>query len=230
MRLLDTNTGQFVDKDPERTIYAILSHTWDDKGEQTYEQLRSIQRRYAPVSQTQHNGRGGEHEGSTSPTLGSSESESVSSDSSSELRDSSPEPEVENGSPSYAEDHHLPIPLQSRSGVPQSRSSLSGQQDPHGPSPTSPISDNLPSDCPSVTTSLVPPSPRTKSCFTRGMARLKAWIQYRSARNSPHISSGSPSATTFLLVAPRRRSTSEDGRGGPYSPPPPGQLLGRPRE
>lgn len=52
MRLLDTHTGQFVEKDPddEKTVYAILSHTWDKDGEQTYEQLRNIQRRYpSPV-------------------------------------------------------------------------------------------------------------------------------------------------------------------------------------
>ena len=50
MRLLDTKTGQFVDKDPENeeTVYAILSHTWDSNGEQKYEELRTIQRRYAP--------------------------------------------------------------------------------------------------------------------------------------------------------------------------------------
>ena len=49
MRLLDTETGQFVEKDPERTRYAILSHTWDtEKPEQTYEQLREIQQRYDP--------------------------------------------------------------------------------------------------------------------------------------------------------------------------------------
>ena len=49
MRLLDTKTGQFVDKDPENeeTVYAILSHTWDSNGEQKYEELRTIQRRYA---------------------------------------------------------------------------------------------------------------------------------------------------------------------------------------
>ena len=53
MRLLDTYTGQFVDKDPEKTAYAILSHTWDTKqGEQTYEQLKKIQQRYDPGSQT----------------------------------------------------------------------------------------------------------------------------------------------------------------------------------
>ena len=47
MRLLDTETGQFVEKDPERTRYAILSHTWDiEKGEQTYKELKKIQRRY----------------------------------------------------------------------------------------------------------------------------------------------------------------------------------------
>ncbi|EJF59841.1 HET-domain-containing protein, partial [Dichomitus squalens LYAD-421 SS1] len=29
MRLLDTRTGQFVEKDPERTSYTVLSHVWD---------------------------------------------------------------------------------------------------------------------------------------------------------------------------------------------------------
>ena len=53
MRLLDTHTGQFVDRDPEDTEYAILSHTWDTKnGEQTYEQLKKIQQRYNPGFQT----------------------------------------------------------------------------------------------------------------------------------------------------------------------------------
>ncbi|KAM5546278.1 hypothetical protein V8D89_000404 [Ganoderma adspersum] len=61
MRVLDTETGQFVEIDPEATdeyggrktpVYAILSHTWDKKGEQTYEQLKKIQLRYASPSQT----------------------------------------------------------------------------------------------------------------------------------------------------------------------------------
>ncbi|KAM5545093.1 hypothetical protein V8D89_001204 [Ganoderma adspersum] len=61
MRVLDTKTGQFVEIDPEATdeyggrktpVYAILSHTWDKKGEQTYEQLKKIQLRYASPSQT----------------------------------------------------------------------------------------------------------------------------------------------------------------------------------
>ena len=53
MRLLDTHTGQFVDEDPEDMEYAILSHTWDtENGEQTYEQLKKIQQRYNPGSQT----------------------------------------------------------------------------------------------------------------------------------------------------------------------------------
>ncbi|PIL28756.1 hypothetical protein GSI_08800 [Ganoderma sinense ZZ0214-1] len=55
MRLLDTETGQFVDKDPEdgKTVYAILSHTWDEDGEQTYEQLKEIQQRYHSGSESQ---------------------------------------------------------------------------------------------------------------------------------------------------------------------------------
>ncbi|KAM5546150.1 hypothetical protein V8D89_000276 [Ganoderma adspersum] len=51
MRLLDTETGWFVEKDPETTEYAILSHTWDTKeGEQTYKELKKIQRRCGPAS------------------------------------------------------------------------------------------------------------------------------------------------------------------------------------
>ncbi len=50
MRVL---TSQFADINPEdkETKYAILSHVWDKEGEQTYEQLRSIQRHYGPRSQ-----------------------------------------------------------------------------------------------------------------------------------------------------------------------------------
>ena len=53
MRVLDTHTGRFVDKDPVDTEYAILSHTWDSEGEQTYKQLRKIQKRYHPGLQPQ---------------------------------------------------------------------------------------------------------------------------------------------------------------------------------
>ena len=68
MRLLDTHTGQFVEKDPENeeTVYAILSHTWDGKGEQTYEELRDIQRRYAPPLQIPQDGPPGRLKGSAS--------------------------------------------------------------------------------------------------------------------------------------------------------------------
>ncbi|KAM5545418.1 hypothetical protein V8D89_001031 [Ganoderma adspersum] len=48
MRLLGTNTGHFVEKDLKFTKYAILSHTWDKAGEQTYKELRKIQKRYGP--------------------------------------------------------------------------------------------------------------------------------------------------------------------------------------
>lgn len=62
MRLLDTETGQFVERDPEkrrvreRTVYAILSHTWDAK-EQTYGELRDIQRRYEARTSEGHQSR-----------------------------------------------------------------------------------------------------------------------------------------------------------------------------
>ena len=49
MRLLDTQTGEFVYKDPRKDVnlkYAILSHTWDPEGEQTYQVLREIQQRH----------------------------------------------------------------------------------------------------------------------------------------------------------------------------------------
>ncbi|KAM5545400.1 hypothetical protein V8D89_001013 [Ganoderma adspersum] len=50
MRLLDTCTGQFVEKEPrdKATTYAILSHTWDSSGAQTQEELKEIQKRYPP--------------------------------------------------------------------------------------------------------------------------------------------------------------------------------------
>ncbi|KAM5545461.1 hypothetical protein V8D89_000499 [Ganoderma adspersum] len=47
MRLLNTETGhfeEFVNADVVR--YAILSHTWDTKGEQTYQEVREIQKQY----------------------------------------------------------------------------------------------------------------------------------------------------------------------------------------
>ncbi|TBU26311.1 hypothetical protein BD311DRAFT_762981 [Dichomitus squalens] len=45
MRLLDNRTGQFVERDPRETRYAILSHTWD-KVEQTYQDILDIQTSY----------------------------------------------------------------------------------------------------------------------------------------------------------------------------------------
>ena len=50
MRFLDTRTGAFVELVPEQTGYAILSHTWDEEGEQSYKELRRIQRRYSKKS------------------------------------------------------------------------------------------------------------------------------------------------------------------------------------
>ncbi|KAM5531965.1 hypothetical protein V8D89_014365 [Ganoderma adspersum] len=73
MRLLDTETGQFVEADPRKTKYAILSHTWDPEGEQTHEELKKIQQRYKPwrsesESDVPQNGHPG---GPTSDTLSS---------------------------------------------------------------------------------------------------------------------------------------------------------------
>ena len=52
MRLLDTLTGLFVNSDSpefkEPPRYAILSHRWSSNGEQTYRELRKIQKRYYP--------------------------------------------------------------------------------------------------------------------------------------------------------------------------------------
>ena len=52
MRLLDTYTGQFVEKDPQNpnTVFAILSHTWDLDGEQSFQELSAIQKRYTSKS------------------------------------------------------------------------------------------------------------------------------------------------------------------------------------
>ena len=47
MRLLNTETGHFEEFVSADVIkYAILSHTWDAKGEQTYQEVREIQKRY----------------------------------------------------------------------------------------------------------------------------------------------------------------------------------------
>ena len=46
MRFLETRTGAFVERDPERTNFAILSHTWRRRGEQPYAKLSEIQKRY----------------------------------------------------------------------------------------------------------------------------------------------------------------------------------------
>ncbi|RDX41100.1 HET-domain-containing protein [Lentinus brumalis] len=44
MRLIVTDTGQFVEiNDPAKHIYAILSHTWDWEGEQSFREVREIQ-------------------------------------------------------------------------------------------------------------------------------------------------------------------------------------------
>jgi hypothetical protein len=44
MRLLNTQTGQFTDINrPSEISYAILSHTWDLTGEQSYQDIRNIQ-------------------------------------------------------------------------------------------------------------------------------------------------------------------------------------------
>ncbi|RDX45630.1 HET-domain-containing protein [Lentinus brumalis] len=45
MRLLSTETGHFVEiNDPSKVEYAILSHTWDPAGEQSYREVREIQK------------------------------------------------------------------------------------------------------------------------------------------------------------------------------------------
>ncbi|EJF56687.1 HET-domain-containing protein [Dichomitus squalens LYAD-421 SS1] len=44
MRLLNTLTGRFVEvHDPSSAEYAVLSHTWDQNGEQSYHDVRQIQ-------------------------------------------------------------------------------------------------------------------------------------------------------------------------------------------
>ncbi|TBU51618.1 hypothetical protein BD310DRAFT_890577 [Dichomitus squalens] len=52
MRVIHTRTGQFVDVPDFRKVrYAILSHTWDPGGEQTYQDIRRIQASYGPDGQ-----------------------------------------------------------------------------------------------------------------------------------------------------------------------------------
>ena len=47
MRFLDTRTGTFVEQDPNKMKFAILSHTWDAAGEQSHKELRRVQKRYS---------------------------------------------------------------------------------------------------------------------------------------------------------------------------------------
>ncbi|TBU57606.1 hypothetical protein BD310DRAFT_880558, partial [Dichomitus squalens] len=52
MRLLHTTTGHFVEvPDFTEAKYAILSHTWESSGEQTYQELKEIQKSYGPDGQ-----------------------------------------------------------------------------------------------------------------------------------------------------------------------------------
>ena len=45
MRVIWTQTGEFHEIDPADYPYAILSHTWEWRGEQTYQELKKIQER-----------------------------------------------------------------------------------------------------------------------------------------------------------------------------------------
>ncbi|TBU28085.1 hypothetical protein BD311DRAFT_354437 [Dichomitus squalens] len=50
MRLLDTRTGLFVfAHDPRQIRYAIVSHTWDPNGEQSYQDVLEIHKRYQHI-------------------------------------------------------------------------------------------------------------------------------------------------------------------------------------
>ncbi|TBU46807.1 heterokaryon incompatibility protein-domain-containing protein [Dichomitus squalens] len=53
MRVLDTWTGQFMEVDPEKTNFAILSHTWRKK-EQTYNELKVVQARHGGPSDAEY--------------------------------------------------------------------------------------------------------------------------------------------------------------------------------
>ena len=46
MRFLDTRTGAFVERVPEKTRFAILSHTWSRRGKQPSTKVSEIQKRY----------------------------------------------------------------------------------------------------------------------------------------------------------------------------------------
>ena len=56
MRFLDTQTGEFVELDSRKTRFAILSHTWDEGGEQSYKELKRIQKRYDLKAQCPQHG------------------------------------------------------------------------------------------------------------------------------------------------------------------------------
>ena len=239
MRFLNTHTGQFVEKDPEKTRYGILSHTWDDKGEQTYEELKKIQQQYVSASQTSQNGQRGpqggtpssseQDKGRPSPTSHRSQITSSSPAGTSGVvapGQSLAQYDVEAAVPCTPDKVHATLTSrpESRSSVPEGGPFSSGQQDPNGPSSPSRDSEQPASNSPSVTTSLLPRSKHCKSCFTRAMARLKTWMKCRSAPERSHLRSGSLSATKFPLTRLRRRSSRENDRSRPHPVPSPWRL------
>ena len=90
MRFLNTRTGAFIERDPEKTEFAILSHTWRRRGEQPYAKLSGIQKQYnLSVSCPRHE----TQDRSPSPPVEDSHSDdSTSSSSTSTSRSSSPLP------------------------------------------------------------------------------------------------------------------------------------------
>ena len=221
MRLLDTHTGEFVEKDPKQTRYGILSHTWGDKGEQTYVELKRIQQRYIPASQDPQNSQPGTQGGASSSSE-QDQSRPSSMSHRSQITSSSPGGTSDVVAPgqSLAQYEVEPVPCtpdemhttltsrpESRSSIPEGGPFSSGQQNPHGPSSPSCDSEQPASNPLSVTTSLLPRSKRRKSCFTRAMARLKTWMQCRLARQGSRLRSDSPSATTSHLIPPRHSSS-----------------------
>lgn len=158
MRVLDTKTCQFIEIDPEALtfdentrkyqtpVYAILSHTWNADGEQTYKQLKKIQQRYASHSQISR-GPPEEQEGGTASSPSKQE----------------PDP------PPSAVTHPLVQPmLEGRLGTTPPIEAL--QNDPDGPENEAlppPESSHVPPDSESAT---------TLSCVTRSRPLTPWWM------------------------------------------------------
>nr|VWP01294.1 Zn(2)-C6 fungal-type domain-containing protein [Ganoderma boninense] len=237
MRVIDTETGQFATINPDDTttnwleqripkppVYAILSHTWDGDDEQTYEQLNKIQQRYQSDSQTlQSQPNVAEIQPHITPTQPRQNLPTLPPAQISRVNHASiKSPPIAHAS--VAEHCDFPSPLSSgptifKGGAPTMAHSTSGL------SHVSPHFENPPSGDPPMIPPLLSRATPSNSRFTRGIARVKTWIQRRTAWNTPRSQDSSPSATPSTLTVRGHQFPPGHDRGTQSPEPPTLQPL-----